>query len=48
MTGKTPYILEIKELKRSFPFQPENIRFSMEKGCIMGFIGPNGAGKPQP
>ncbi|NLC67812.1 MAG: ABC transporter ATP-binding protein [Clostridiaceae bacterium] len=46
MTGKTPYILEIKELKKEFSgFSLKNIGFSMEKGCIMGFIGPNGAGK---
>ncbi len=38
--------LEVKGLKKEYKdFCLDNISFSLEEGCIMGFIGPNGAGK---
>lgn len=39
-------ILEIKGLTKLFKdFKLDNINFTLEKGCIMGFVGENGAGK---
>lgn len=38
--------LEVKGLRKEYKsFRLEDISFSLEEGCIMGFIGPNGAGK---
>jgi ABC-2 type transport system ATP-binding protein len=38
--------LEVKGLKKHYRnFCLEDVSFSLEEGCIMGFIGPNGAGK---
>jgi ABC-2 type transport system ATP-binding protein len=39
-------ILEIKNLTKEYDkFKLNNVKFSLERGYIMGFIGPNGAGK---
>ncbi|MCW3489445.1 ABC transporter ATP-binding protein [Dethiobacter alkaliphilus] len=38
-------VLEVNDLKKSYPDFALDITFAMEKGFIMGFIGPNGAGK---
>jgi ABC-2 type transport system ATP-binding protein len=39
-------ILEVLNLNKEFTsFSLDNISFTLEKGCIMGFIGQNGAGK---
>lgn len=39
-------ILEVLNLNKEFTgFSLDNVTFTLEKGCIMGFIGQNGAGK---
>ncbi|MBW9159288.1 ABC transporter ATP-binding protein [Clostridium tagluense] len=39
-------ILEVLNLNKDFKgFSLNNVTFTLEKGCIMGFIGQNGAGK---
>ncbi len=39
-------ILQISHLTKAFNgFKIDDISFSLEKGCIMGFVGENGAGK---
>ena len=39
-------ILEVLNLNKNFrDFSLDNVTFTLEKGCIMGFIGQNGSGK---
>lgn len=39
-------IIEVNNLRKNYDnFKLQDISFSLEKGCIMGFIGENGAGK---